>query len=52
VSDVTFDAQAVLADGSFSGTLGASSLAPGDYEVWARGCLGEVCGSRSVEVML
>lgn len=42
-SEVDFDTQAGLTDGSFAGTLPASP--PGDYDVWARACLGTTCGS-------
>lgn len=42
-----FDAPAALSGGIFSGTLDASSLPAGDYDVWARACLGQVCGSAS-----
>ena len=44
---VNFDTHAELTEGSFSASLDASDLSPGDYDVWARACLGEVCGAAS-----
>lgn len=45
--DVAFDVYADLSSGSFSGTLAASARPAGQYDVWARGCLGEECGGAS-----
>jgi Tol biopolymer transport system component len=50
--DVTFDTGAALASGAFAGTLEASSLSEGEHEVWARACLGQVCGAASRPVFL
>jgi Tol biopolymer transport system component len=41
---VAFDTAAELAAADFSGVLDISSLSPGDYEVWAKACLDELCG--------
>lgn len=51
-SDVAFDATAEFTDGDFTGSLDVSSLASGDYDVWARACLGEACGAASLPVTL
>jgi hypothetical protein len=51
--DVTFDARASLSGGAFSGTVSTDGLAAGDYRMWARACLGVVCGSATpLEVAL
>lgn len=50
VADVPFVTSASLSGGDFAGALDASSLAPGDYDVWARGCLGTSCGAASTGV--
>jgi hypothetical protein len=42
--EVAFDTEAAITGGAFSGTLDVGSLSPGDYEVWARACLGDACG--------
>lgn len=50
--DVDFSGGAALVDGTFSGTVDGSSLPAGSYDVWARACLGEVCGASSRQVAL
>jgi Tol biopolymer transport system component len=50
--EVDFDVPADLTEGRFSGSLDVSSLSPGDYEMWARACLGEVCGVASTAVVV
>lgn len=49
---VRFDTAATLANGVFDGDLGVSSLPTGDYEVWARACLGDTCGAASTRIVL
>lgn len=49
-ADVSFSVPADLVDGRFYRTLDASALPPAPYRVWARACLGEVCGARSALV--
>lgn len=44
---VNFDTTAEFAAGDFSASLDASALPSGAYEVWARTCLVEICGSAS-----
>lgn len=43
---------AELAGGIFTGAVDVSSLPPGPYEVWARGCLGQACGATSRRISL
>lgn len=50
--DVIYEHGATLDEGHFTKTLDVSSLAPGDYNVWAKACLGDECGARSVGVSL
>lgn len=50
--EVTFDTEAAITDGAFSGTLDVGSLSPGDYEVWARACLGDACGAAVKTIAL
>ena len=45
--EVAFTAQALLGDGAFLGTVDLEG-SQGDLDVWARACLGDVCGRRSV----
>jgi hypothetical protein len=47
-AQVAFDTSASLTDGNFSATFPA--VVAGDYDVWARACLGAACGSASVPV--
>lgn len=49
---VTFTVAAVLAGGSFSGSVPTTGLSEGTYDVWARACLGTVCGAASTAVAL
>lgn len=49
-SQVEFIHPASLAEGRFSGTVPLEGLTTGDYEVWARACLGERCGYASREL--
>lgn len=51
-SDVVFDTAAELTERNFSGSLDVSSISPGNYDVWARACLGEICGAASELVTL
>jgi hypothetical protein len=52
-SQVQFTSIATLAsDGSFTGNLSTSGLAPGSYDVFARACFGTNCGASSVTVAL
>jgi hypothetical protein len=44
---VPFDAVAELTDGGFSAGLDTADLPPGGYDLWARACLGEICGAAS-----
>jgi Tol biopolymer transport system component len=46
-SEVVFEFPAALSEGNFSGLIDVSALSAGAYSVWARGCLGEVCGTES-----
>ena len=39
-------------DGSFSGSLDVSGLAPGSYDVVARACFGTNCGTASVPITI
>lgn len=48
---VPFDTTAEFADGGFSASLDTSPLPAGSYEVWARACLAEICGSESATVV-
>jgi Tol biopolymer transport system component len=50
--DVSFDTSAALSDGVFDGSLDASTLPAGAYDVWARACLGALCGFSSSRVDL
>jgi len=45
--EVVFSTDAAMEAGAFSGTVEASSLPAGEYEIWARACLGEACGTAS-----
>lgn len=45
---VAFDVVAGLERGTFAGSIGTGGLSPGDYEVWARACLGAECGPARV----
>lgn len=47
---VHFDAADALSNGAFTGSLPGPG--PGDYEVWARACLGLACGSASTPTHL
>lgn len=47
--DVGFIAGAALSDGRFTGSIDVP-IVPGEYDVWARACLGEVCGAKAVPV--
>lgn len=47
---VSFATAAALDRGGFQGTLDASSLPPGEYDVWARACLGQTCGAASARL--
>jgi Tol biopolymer transport system component len=51
-ADVELRAVAALTNETFAGTLDVSSREAGPYDVWARACLGEVCGAarRTIEV--
>lgn len=49
---VTFDTEGALSEGTFSGTIDASALPAGDYDVWATACLGETCGAASKTLAL
>lgn len=51
-AEVAFDTAATLTDGRFSADVDASSLVAGDYDVWARGCVGERCGSLATRIAL
>jgi len=42
--DVAYTVVVLPAEGAFSGTMPTSSLSPGEHRVWARACMGEVCG--------
>lgn len=50
--EVAFDDEAALSEGVFSGSLDVSALPPGDYDVWARACMGETCGGGSTPVRI
>jgi Tol biopolymer transport system component len=51
--DVTFsDISDGLANGSFTGQLDASGLGNGDYQVWAKACLAERCGTSAVPLRI
>ena len=50
--DVTFDTEAALQNGRFSGIVPTAALPPGKHRVWARSCLGSDCTSQSAEVTL
>lgn len=41
---------AALAEGRFAASLDPSRLPPGDVDVWARACLGHVCGTEMTRV--
>jgi hypothetical protein len=41
---VAFTVEADLLAGDFSGTILTEGLSPGSHRVWARACLGDVCG--------
>lgn len=43
--DVAFDTEVPVGNGIFSESLDAATLSPGDHDLWARACLGEVCES-------
>jgi hypothetical protein len=47
-SQVEFGTTATLTNGSFSGSVSIAGLTPGEYELWARACLGTVCRAESV----
>ena len=52
-SAVSFSGTAtVAADGSFTGSLSTASLAPGSYDVWAKGCFGGNCGTRRTTITI
>ena len=46
--DITDD----LSEGKFSTTLDVANVSPGNYEVWARGCIADQCGDASRPVTL
>ena len=46
---VAFTVEADLLAGDFSGTIPTDGLSPGSYRVWARACLGDVCGPAAFE---
>lgn len=48
--DVPYTTEVDLVEGRFSAILDPSQLAAGDHRVWAKACLGDTCGIRSVEV--
>ncbi|MGH2692465.1 MAG: TolB family protein [Actinomycetota bacterium] len=50
-ADVEFSTPAELSNGRFTGTLDAGGLS-GEYDVWARSCLGSACGSERASVSL
>lgn len=50
--DVVFEEPADFSDGRFTSDLSVRDLAPGEYDVWARGCLGQRCGVASAPVTL
>jgi hypothetical protein len=50
--EVAYTVSADLSGGFFSATLDTMYLAPGEYRVWVRGCLGTDCGTRSVALTL
>ncbi|HVL82154.1 MAG TPA: hypothetical protein VM840_11265 [Actinomycetota bacterium] len=45
--EVEFEVPALLGNGSFSGSLSTAALPPGNYELWARACVGTTCGASS-----
>jgi uncharacterized repeat protein (TIGR01451 family) len=49
---VQFGTPAALVDGAFTGTLDLSSLEPGEYEAWARACLGTACATGSTPLSI
>ncbi len=51
-SEVGLDTPATYHRGSFWGDLDTASLPPGEYEVWARACLGDLCRVASQPVSL
>lgn len=48
-SEVAFEHASTQTGGAFTGTIPAST-APGSHDVWARACLGEVCGTSSARL--
>jgi Dockerin type I domain len=50
-SQVSFDTPATLSNGNFSGMIDIGSLAGGDYNVWARACLGDTCGPAASQLL-
>jgi Tol biopolymer transport system component len=46
--DVAYTTATDLVAGHFSAAMDVSSLAPGDYLLWARGCLADSCGSHPI----
>jgi uncharacterized repeat protein (TIGR01451 family) len=49
-NEVQFGTPGSLVDGEFTGSLDHSSLESGEYEVWARACLGTACGTGSIRI--
>ena len=47
VSEVAFSRSAALTEGAFAAEVAGQG--PGPYRVWARACLGEVCGPAAFE---
>ena len=52
-ASVVFDTPGVLGgDGSFTGSLATSGLAPGDYDVWAKACFATNCAISAETITL
>lgn len=51
-AQVAFSAPAALSSGAFSGTIETTDRGPGNYDLWARACLGSSCGATTVSVSL
>lgn len=45
-NEISYSADADLSNGSFTRSLDISSLAPGDYRLWAKACLRDACAVR------
>jgi len=50
--DVSFDVDADLEQGRFTGSVPTSGLTAGTYDLWAKACLGESCGERRTSVQV